>query len=303
MISKIIKLNIGGTRFSTTMETLCRHGQNFFAALLNENIPSLQDEDGYYFIDRTGELFTPILNFFRTGLLVIPDHINPFLIINEAQFYSIDLSDAFCGNFVEGLYTSEGISSGQSILFIEKHPEKPWMMVLTGILLKKGRTREWVQFWRQCCPIKAGIIYADDFEIYVAQVEPLTLAVRQSSFLSSEDNLLSFECPMNDNDTNLDSDKWWTGLNLVEEKYIELCPVKIEEHKWTVMINHGDRYMLGPYDMTVLCSKFALVDGKKDSFWLYFPSIDKILTYDMLYGVNKETNLKFTNGWYRFRLK
>jgi len=273
----------------------------FFSGLLSENFQSIVDEDGYYFIDRTGELFIPILTYLRSGMLVIPQHIEPVQIVNEAHYFSIDLSDAFCGNIIDGLYTSEGISSGQSILFIEKHPEKPWIMVLTGILLKKGRKREWIQFWRKCCEIKAGIIYASDFEIYVEELEPLTLAVRQTSFLSTEDQLLRFESLKGDSDTEFNSDKWWTGINLVEEKYVELCPVRLEDHKWTLMINHGEKY-IGPYDVIVLCSKFVLVDGKKDSFWLYIPSKDKILTYEMFYSFTKE-GFKVTNGWYRFRLK
>ncbi len=66
-MSGIVKLNIGGVKYETTVGTLTCRGDNFFTTLFSNNFPALRDEDGYYFIDRDGEYFKPLLSFLRTG--------------------------------------------------------------------------------------------------------------------------------------------------------------------------------------------------------------------------------------------
>ncbi len=51
----------------TTTQTLLGGGENFFTGLLQGQIPSLKDTEGYYFIDRDGRLFAFLLDFLRTG--------------------------------------------------------------------------------------------------------------------------------------------------------------------------------------------------------------------------------------------
>jgi hypothetical protein len=69
----IVGLNIGGHIFHTTKSTLCPNGtSNFFSGLLSGNIPSTKDAKGNYFIDRDGQYFVPILEFLRTGEVVVP---------------------------------------------------------------------------------------------------------------------------------------------------------------------------------------------------------------------------------------
>lgn len=58
--SSIVKLNVGGYKFTTTFETLISKDKdkpNFFDTLLSGKIPSHKDEDGAYFIDRDGMIF------------------------------------------------------------------------------------------------------------------------------------------------------------------------------------------------------------------------------------------------------
>jgi hypothetical protein len=67
-----VKLNVGGSRFETTLSTLTRHPESMLAAMFSGRHEVPQDEDGYVFIDRDGTHFRAILNFLRTGILNVP---------------------------------------------------------------------------------------------------------------------------------------------------------------------------------------------------------------------------------------
>ncbi|KAF2075438.1 hypothetical protein CYY_003267 [Polysphondylium violaceum] len=86
----MIKLNIGGKKFCTTKETLLSSQSTFFVGLLGGKFGNYVDEKGYYFIDRDGELFAPILGFMRTGELIIPDSMPMERIIKEIDYYGIE---------------------------------------------------------------------------------------------------------------------------------------------------------------------------------------------------------------------
>jgi hypothetical protein len=67
----IVKLNVGGHKYLTSRSTLLSKGENLFTALLSGRIESNMTEAGYYFIDRNGRYFEPILDYFRTGIAEI----------------------------------------------------------------------------------------------------------------------------------------------------------------------------------------------------------------------------------------
>lgn len=104
--NSIVKLNIGGVKYLTTEQTLCYCGrENFFTGLLSGKIPSLKDDDGFFFIDRNGEPFRYLLQFMRTGRLLVPSELMADVQL-EAAFYSIDLrgsalSDAAVARWIE----------------------------------------------------------------------------------------------------------------------------------------------------------------------------------------------------------
>jgi hypothetical protein len=128
--NSIVKLNIGGIRYLTTVQTLCAGRDNFFTVqkkfpyvmslvdaesvvkkgLLSGKIPSLMDDDGYFFVDRNGEMFKYLLDFLRTNRLRVP----PELLADvqtEASFYSLDmressLSDASLSRWLEEKQTT-----------------------------------------------------------------------------------------------------------------------------------------------------------------------------------------------------
>ncbi|KAG8138185.1 hypothetical protein E2320_004101 [Naja naja] len=88
---KWVRLNVGGTVFLTTKQTLCREQKSFLCRLCQgEELQSDRDETGAYLIDRDPTYFGPILNFLRHGKLF------PFLVgvvgsgvLEEAEFYNI----------------------------------------------------------------------------------------------------------------------------------------------------------------------------------------------------------------------
>ena len=52
-------------------------------------MPSAKDEQGAFLIDRTPEYFKPILNYLRTGELVIDSGVNVKGVLAEAKFFGI----------------------------------------------------------------------------------------------------------------------------------------------------------------------------------------------------------------------
>ncbi|XP_051235284.1 BTB/POZ domain-containing protein KCTD3 isoform X1 [Dicentrarchus labrax] len=84
----IIQLNVGGTRFSTSRQTLMWIPDSFFSSLLSGRISTLRDETGAIFIDRDPTAFAPILNFLRTKELDLRG-VNISILRHEAEFYGI----------------------------------------------------------------------------------------------------------------------------------------------------------------------------------------------------------------------
>lgn len=90
--SQIIKLNIGGVKYWTTRSTLLASGDNYFSALVDGRWKASLDEDGFIFIDRNGKYFEPILDYLRMGRWRCPPNLDEGQLLEEAQFYSIDVN-------------------------------------------------------------------------------------------------------------------------------------------------------------------------------------------------------------------
>lgn len=91
-----VKLNVGGVYFETTIDRLTKCSEDklsYFKALFSRQWELEKDPtDGSIFIDRSGELFWHILQYFRTGQLIIDDDdvtLRQSLIV-EAEFYKIE---------------------------------------------------------------------------------------------------------------------------------------------------------------------------------------------------------------------
>lgn len=75
-LDRVVKLNVGGRKFDTTEATLGCRGDNFLTSLVTSQIPSIRDDSGRYFIDRSGNLFEIILEFLRSSTLQIPPNVS-----------------------------------------------------------------------------------------------------------------------------------------------------------------------------------------------------------------------------------
>eukprot|EP01084_Bolivina_argentea_P176007 304655_1 len=86
----IITLNIGGTKYQTTITTLCSNSNCIFAAMFSGKYLLKASEDGSYFVDRNGEHFRYILDFLRTNQCIIPksDYLLKHLYA-ESEFYQL----------------------------------------------------------------------------------------------------------------------------------------------------------------------------------------------------------------------
>lgn len=97
MTCEIVRLNIGGTSYTTTKQTLRREPESFFPKILkpggieeNSDVAGLLP-DGTYFVDRDGELFVYILDYMRTGKLLLPDNFKETARLREeVLFYQLD---------------------------------------------------------------------------------------------------------------------------------------------------------------------------------------------------------------------
>lgn len=116
----IINLNVGGTKFATSKQTLTWVPDSFFTSMLSGRISTLKDEKGAIFIDRDPHLFRVILNFMRTKDIDLRD-VEPSILRHEAEFYGItplvkrlilceDLHYSSCGNVLfHGYLPAAGI--------------------------------------------------------------------------------------------------------------------------------------------------------------------------------------------------
>lgn len=84
----IIHLNVGGTSFTTSRQTLTWIPDTFFTALLSGRISSLRDAKGAIFIDRDPKTFNFILNYLRTREINL-DNVDIRAFRHEAEYYGI----------------------------------------------------------------------------------------------------------------------------------------------------------------------------------------------------------------------
>ena len=68
---KIVTLNVGGSKYTTTLSTLTKYPDSMLGAMFSGRHALVQQEDGSYFIDRDGETFSYILSYLRDSNIVL----------------------------------------------------------------------------------------------------------------------------------------------------------------------------------------------------------------------------------------
>ncbi|EGG21796.1 BTB/POZ domain-containing protein [Cavenderia fasciculata] len=86
----MIKLNVGGVLYYTSVSTLCTDPTSMFSLMFSGRFPIQREEDGSVFIDRDGRYFHYILNWLRNNSLPpIIDELEKQYVLVEARFYLI----------------------------------------------------------------------------------------------------------------------------------------------------------------------------------------------------------------------
>jgi len=87
----IIKLDVGGTRYKTTLNTLLSYPESMLSNMFSGRHKLNIDSDGYSFIDRDGEIFKYIIKFLRDKTLNLDGLSDSIIrdIITEADYYNI----------------------------------------------------------------------------------------------------------------------------------------------------------------------------------------------------------------------
>ncbi|KAJ6422583.1 hypothetical protein OIU84_027533 [Salix udensis] len=90
-ISSLIRLNIGGKKFCTTIDTLTqREPDSMLAAMFSGRHTVSEDPDkGYIFIDRDGKHFRHILNWLRDGVVPTLADAEYSELMREAVYYQL----------------------------------------------------------------------------------------------------------------------------------------------------------------------------------------------------------------------
>ncbi|XP_057825917.2 FH protein interacting protein FIP2 [Cryptomeria japonica] len=87
----IVRLDIGGRKFTTKVDTLTlRDPNSTLAAMISGRLPSLRDpQSGTLLIDRDGTHFRHILNWLRDGVVPILDTSGYQELLREAEYYQL----------------------------------------------------------------------------------------------------------------------------------------------------------------------------------------------------------------------
>eukprot|EP01103_Thecamoeba_quadrilineata_P019861 TRINITY_DN824_c0_g2_i1.p1 TRINITY_DN824_c0_g2~~TRINITY_DN824_c0_g2_i1.p1 ORF type:complete len:553 (-),score=137.05 TRINITY_DN824_c0_g2_i1:9-1667(-) len=84
-----VRLNVGGKIFLTTRATLSVDKDSMLAKIVDLNMTSTKDDSGAILIDRDPKMFPPLLNFLRTGKLILDQNVSVEGLLEEARFYNL----------------------------------------------------------------------------------------------------------------------------------------------------------------------------------------------------------------------
>eukprot|EP01132_Coremiostelium_polycephalum_P007441 gene7441-9145_t len=88
-------LNVGGVKYEVRPSTLAQYPNTLLGTIFSPSNKHLRkpDRKGEYFFDRNGRIFEIILNFYRTGKLVVPPEMPQELVREELKYFKLDYDD------------------------------------------------------------------------------------------------------------------------------------------------------------------------------------------------------------------
>jgi hypothetical protein len=78
-----VHFNVGGYHYETTAETLLKYPDTLLGKMLQPENAQLLPSDNEIFIDRNGEIFPVVLNFYRNGTIIISPNLSPEQVVQE----------------------------------------------------------------------------------------------------------------------------------------------------------------------------------------------------------------------------
>ncbi|CAG2185891.1 KCNC3 [Mytilus edulis] len=87
-----VRINVGGTMFTTRLSTVQKYPDTLLGSISFESDCYSKDDKSFYF-DRNPELFNTILDYYRNGCLHLPNHLCGWLWKTELEFWKIPLTD------------------------------------------------------------------------------------------------------------------------------------------------------------------------------------------------------------------
>ncbi|XP_053577197.1 BTB/POZ domain-containing protein KCTD17 isoform X3 [Bombina bombina] len=120
-----VRLNVGGSVFLTTKQTLCREPNSFLWRLCQDSqLLSERDETGAFLIDRDPTYFGPILCYLRHGKLILDKNVSIEGVLEEAEFYNITSLVKIIQDKMEGEDGANLVNVGSAYTFTsEGQPE------------------------------------------------------------------------------------------------------------------------------------------------------------------------------------
>ncbi|CAJ0936709.1 unnamed protein product [Ranitomeya imitator] len=133
---KWVRLNVGGTVFLTTKQTLCQEPNSFLCRLCQESqLLSETDETGAFLIDRDPSYFDAILRYLRYGKLVIDKNISiEAMAVSTVLERLLQEFEGVSWNFLPLRQTSTcEVTSGAYLQHYRNSVDKPLMTDRAGI--------------------------------------------------------------------------------------------------------------------------------------------------------------------------
>ncbi|XP_033124789.1 BTB/POZ domain-containing protein kctd15-like [Anneissia japonica] len=124
-----VHIDVGGTMYTSSLETLTKYPNSKISKLFSGQIPIVLDGlKQHYFIDRDGPLFRNVLNFLRTSKLNLPLNFNEMdALYEEVRYYELhemlDAMDALRSSNQRQKMTVKGENTDHECVIIQTTPD------------------------------------------------------------------------------------------------------------------------------------------------------------------------------------